>query len=69
MNETENLEKIEAGVLSQMDLGIVLIDEFENLDPNDRDKIHQAMKQQKVTKSGLNKTFNTKCLVFAVKNK
>lgn len=61
---------IEAGALPQADLGMACIDEFEKMEKNDRDKIHRAMEQQKVTatKAGLNVTLNARCAILAAAN-
>lgn len=61
---------IEAGALPQADQGLAVIDEFEKMDVEDRDKIHRAMEQQKitVTKAGLNVTLNARCAILAAAN-
>lgn len=61
---------IEAGALPQADLGLAVIDEFEKMEPEDRNKIHRAMEQQKVTvtKAGLNVTLNARCAILAAAN-
>lgn len=61
---------IEAGALPQADQGFAVIDEFEKMDVDDRNKIHRAMEQQKitVTKAGLNVTLNARCAILAAAN-
>jgi len=61
---------IEAGALPQADLGLAIIDEFEKMEVEDRNKIHRAMEQQKitVTKAGLNVTLNARCAILAAAN-
>ena len=61
---------LEAGAMVLADGGMVIIDELDKLDDNERRSLHQGMsiQQIEVAKAGLNATFNTRCSVLGIAN-
>lgn len=61
---------LEAGAMPRADGGILLCDEFDKMEAEDRSRMHDGMEQQRIfiNKASISSTLYTRCAVLAVMN-
>ena len=61
---------LKAGAMVLASGGVIMIDEFEKMDPEDRGALHEALEQQRISvaKAGIVTTFKTETSVLAAAN-